>query len=125
MINNSNLKCYYDALERLKKNIPTTVPYGTKINNDTVSLEAGRKRGSIKKSRVEFTDLINKINEAKDETEKPLRTCKEALQKSKKKQNEYKEKYHRALGRELMLVEKLSRLEKTLSVLKKQPVNNT
>ena len=42
---------YYAALERLKANKPTTLPKGSAINNDTVALEAGRKRGSIKKSR--------------------------------------------------------------------------
>ena len=42
---------YYAALERLKANKPTVLPKGSAINNDTVALEAGRKRGSIKKSR--------------------------------------------------------------------------
>ena len=36
---------YFDALDRLKSNNPTNVPKGSKINNDTVALEAGRKRG--------------------------------------------------------------------------------
>lgn len=42
---------YYAALERLKAHKPTVLPKGSAINNDTVALEAGRKRGSIKKSR--------------------------------------------------------------------------
>ena len=42
---------YYAALERLKANKPIILPKGSAINNDTVALEAGRKRGSIKKSR--------------------------------------------------------------------------
>ena len=40
---------YYKALDRLIQNKPINVPIGTKINNDTVALEAGRKRGSLKK----------------------------------------------------------------------------
>ncbi|MDM1344505.1 hypothetical protein HXZ95_09665 [Acinetobacter pseudolwoffii] len=47
----SALNEYYAALERLKANKPTVLPKGSAINNDTVALEAGRKRGSIKKSR--------------------------------------------------------------------------
>ena len=44
----SALDDYQAALERLKANKPTTLPKGSAINNDTVALEAGRKRGSIK-----------------------------------------------------------------------------
>ena len=47
----SALNDYYAALERLKANKPEVLPKGSAINNDTVALEAGRKRGSIKKSR--------------------------------------------------------------------------
>ena len=47
----SVLNEYYAALERLKVNKPTVLAKGSAINNDTVALEAGRKRGSIKKSR--------------------------------------------------------------------------
>ncbi|MHA4875018.1 hypothetical protein, partial [Enterococcus faecium] len=43
---------------------PNIVPKGGKINNDTVALEAGRSRGSIKKSRPEFRALIDEIQEA-------------------------------------------------------------
>ena len=58
----SPLNEYYAALERLKANKPTTLPKGAAINNDTVALEAGRKRGSIKKSR--HAALINTIEQA-------------------------------------------------------------
>jgi hypothetical protein len=34
---------------------------GSKVNNDNVALEAGRKRGSIKKSRESFLELIGEI----------------------------------------------------------------
>jgi len=46
----SALDEYYAALERLKVNKPNLLPKGSVINNDTVALEAGHKRGSIKKS---------------------------------------------------------------------------
>ncbi len=49
---------YWDALERLKAGCPSRVPLGSSINKDTVALEAGRKRGAIKKSRISFGKLI-------------------------------------------------------------------
>ena len=58
---------YYKALDRLIQNKPINVPIGTKINNDTVALEAGRKRGSLKKSREIFLDLIDKIDKVSKE----------------------------------------------------------
>ena len=53
---------YYAALERLKANKPIILPKGSAINNDTVALEAGRKRGSIKKSR--HAALIEALEQA-------------------------------------------------------------
>ncbi len=55
---------YFKALECLIDEKPTIVAKGAPITNDAVSLEAGRKKGSIKKSRPEFASLINAINEA-------------------------------------------------------------
>ncbi|MBS1154455.1 MAG: hypothetical protein H6R07_379 [Proteobacteria bacterium] len=60
-------KDHFDALERLKQGKPVNVPKGTKITNDSVSLEAGRKRGSIKKSRPQDIALIQAIAAAKAE----------------------------------------------------------
>ena len=58
---------YYEALERLKKDTPMRVLKGTKITNDAVSLEAGRGKGSIKKSRPIFADLIVAIQIASEQ----------------------------------------------------------
>ena len=58
----SALNEYYAALERLKANKPIILPKGSAINNDTVAMEAGRKRGSIKKSR--HAALIEAIEQA-------------------------------------------------------------
>ena len=41
---------YFSALDRLKKNKPIRIPKGTKITNDSVALEAGKKKGTIKRS---------------------------------------------------------------------------
>lgn len=56
----SQVSKYYDALERLKAR-------GASINNDTVALEAGSGRGSIKKSRAGYAELIAAIDQAAKE----------------------------------------------------------
>jgi len=53
----SQVSKYYEALERLKAR-------GAPINNDTVALEAGSGRGSIKKSRAGYAELIAAIDQA-------------------------------------------------------------
>ncbi|UVK84820.1 hypothetical protein LOY46_09080 [Pseudomonas sichuanensis] len=55
---------YYFALRRLIDGKTQILPKGAPINNDSVSLEAGRKRGSIKKSRQEHKALIEAIEAA-------------------------------------------------------------
>ncbi|MBL5825693.1 hypothetical protein [Serratia fonticola] len=51
---------YYSALQRLKRNKPEVLPKDSLINKDTVALEAGRKRGSIREHRG-MDDLIAAI----------------------------------------------------------------
>lgn len=104
---------YWDALARLKAGKPVRLPKGTPINKDTVALEAGRGRGSIKKSRESFALLISEIGHAAS-SEEPLRES-DVLQKHKMAAEEYRDLYHRALNRELMLVERVARLEKELA----------
>lgn len=53
---------YLSALDRLERDESEILPKGTLINNDTVALEAGRKRGSIKKLR--YPELCRAIDEA-------------------------------------------------------------
>jgi hypothetical protein len=62
---------YMSALERLKNNTPVVLPKGTRISKDTVALEAGRKRSSIKKSRPQFANLIEEIELAASIQSKP------------------------------------------------------
>jgi hypothetical protein len=105
------IKEYEEALERLISNNPINVPKGSKINNDTVALEAGRKRGSIKKSRGVFVDLIEKIEAASGEKRFPKEEYEQKIQKWKNKANEYRELYEEVLNRELMLIERVRSLE--------------
>jgi uncharacterized protein involved in exopolysaccharide biosynthesis len=60
------VKEYFSALERLKQNNPERVEKGSQINKDTVALEAGRKRGSIR-NRPGFSGLIEAIGQASSE----------------------------------------------------------
>ncbi|GEM_PF-1493371 len=57
------VKEYFAALERLKQNKPERIEKGSQINKDTVALEAGRKRGSIR-NRHGFETLIEAIETA-------------------------------------------------------------
>ena len=50
----SQVDKYFEALERLKVR-------GAPINNDAVAKEAGSGKGSIKKSRASYADLISAI----------------------------------------------------------------
>ena len=108
------IKEYFEALERLKKNKPLNVPIGTKITNDAVSLEAGRKKGTIKKSREIFIELIEEINKIREKEDFPIKESKEQAAKYKAKTKEYKKLYEQALNRELMLIERVNELEKEL-----------
>lgn len=79
----SALHDYYAALERLKAKKSTILPKESTLNNDTVALEAGRKRGSIKKSR--HVALINAIEQAAQEAGKMFFRLHNRLKKQKTK----------------------------------------
>lgn len=113
---------YFEALERLKNNKPERVPKGTKITNDAVAIEAGRKKGSIKKSREIFTDLIITIDEASQKQNKPKLDEKAKLEKAKNKAENYRSLYEAALSRELMLIRENAELKKELLKLKEAKV---
>ena len=102
---------YYEALKRLKSR-------KAKINNDTVALEAGRKKGSIKKSRPQFADLIAAIEEAQKEVQRPQTEMADRLSQAKDSGKELQRRLDEALGRELSLVKEVFRLRKELAVLR-------
>lgn len=74
---------YYAALARLKANKPSLLPKGSAINNDTVALEAGRKRGSIKKSR--HIALVEAIELATDEAGQNMPSPAQKIEQAKTK----------------------------------------
>ena len=87
----SALNDYYAALERLKANKPTILPKGSAINNDTVALEAGRKRGSIKKSR--HAALVEAIEQAAQQVGQNFLSPTQQVEKAKSKTKSVKSDY--------------------------------
>lgn len=118
----SSIIDYFEALERLKKGVPLIVPKDSKISKDSVSLEAGRKKGSIKKSRAIFKQLIAAIEEAALEHKSSEISEREKLTKVKVKLENYRKLYEEALAREIMLIKRIYELEKHLSDFTKDKV---
>lgn len=108
---------YFASLDRLQKGRPDIMPKGTKITNDAVALEAGRKKGSIKKSRPVFADLIRAIDEAAAEQAHPKNEQKERLNKAKSSTDHYRRALEAALGREISLLYELFETKKKLAKL--------
>jgi hypothetical protein len=109
---------YFRALERLKDGRATKVPKGARINNDNVAQEAGRGKGSIKKSRAVFKDLIEAIDIAAAEQSSPERHITRRLEKTRGEAQSYREKWEQALCRELSLLQEVYVLKKELALLR-------
>lgn len=107
----STISEYYEALERLLSGKPEVLSKGGKINLDTVALEAGRKRGSIKKSRSTFAGLIADIEAVARQSEPIDRKLPEQLKKTKLELKELKLRYLHSINREIMLSNRLRELE--------------
>ncbi|RXJ78764.1 hypothetical protein CRV03_01685 [Arcobacter sp. F155] len=121
-MSNEIIDDYFEALERLKNNVPIRIPKGSKINNDNVSLEAGRKKGTIKKSRPVFDELIEEIKKANEKDIKPILELQNKSDKYKEKFLHYKKLYEECLNRELMYLERIDKLEQLLKT--NRPINN-
>ena len=114
---NQPLAEYFQALERLKNGHPRFVDKSTKITIDAVSLEAGRKKGSIKKSRELFRDLIEAIDAAAVEQARPQQERVARLNKVKQTVESLREQLDNALARELSLLAELYETKKKLAQL--------
>jgi hypothetical protein len=108
---------YFEALERLKAGRPINTPKGGKITNDAVSVEAGRGKGSIKKSRPIFSSLIQAIGTAAAEQSKSFNQQRERLNKAKYSADQYRLELEAALAREISLLYELYETKKKLSQL--------
>ncbi|AUT76096.1 hypothetical protein C2L64_48735 [Paraburkholderia hospita] len=103
---------YYAALERLKKR------KGARINNDTVAIEAGRKKGSIKKSRAQFTELIAAIDAANAVAGHPKLELTDRLNRAKGDAKDLQAQLDESLARELALLRQVFNLRKELAALR-------
>ena len=111
------LEEYFAALERLKTGRPKVLPRGSKITNDAVSVEAGRGKGSIKKSRGMFADLIGAIALAAAERSRPVVQQKQRLAKTRGEAEQYRRDLEAALAREVSLLKELYEVKKRLARL--------
>lgn len=101
------LKDYFDALERLLDGNPANVPKGSPLTQDSVSLEAGRKKGSIKKSRPIFRELIEAIDRAAQSQSEPNDKVRQRLEYAKAESARYRVLWEDALAREVSLFKQL------------------
>lgn len=108
---------YFAALERLKKGRPTIVSKGTKITNDAVAIEAGRGKGSIKKSRTVFAELIHAIDEAIADQARPRNEQNERLNRAQMVATEFRQALEASLAREISLLHELYDVKKKLASL--------
>lgn len=108
---------YFAALDRLKNSRPLNVPKGTKITKDSVSLEAGRGNGSIKKSRPIFSDLIQAIEIAAEEQSRGSNQLKVRADKYKSLFDDMRSERDAGLAREISLLDEVYSLKETLRKL--------
>lgn len=108
---------YFDALERLSKGNTIVVPKGTRINNDSVALEAGRGKGAIKRSRLIFSELIAAINKASEQQLAQESATELQVGKARMRAEKYRSELDAALARELCLIREIFELKKELNSL--------
>ena len=103
---------YYAALDRLCKR------KGARINNDAVAIEAGRKKGSIKKSRSQFAELIDAIDAASAASDRPKLDVTDRLERAKRDAKHLRAQLDESLARELSLLRQVFNLRKELTALR-------
>ena len=118
------LQVYWDALERLKRSKPINVMPGGRITNDQVSLEAGRGRGSIKKSRPVFAELISAIEEASKAKNKPSAETQEKYLRKRAEAENYKAQYKKSIAREISMLKQIYELKLEIDKLRNDKVKS-
>ena len=103
---------YFAALERLKAR-------GEPISNDAVVLEAGRGRGSIKKSRPAHAELIAAIDNAMTEQQE-TRVAVNPVPGLKSDIEELKRRLDQSLDREVALLHELYDLRAKVNQLSEE-----
>lgn len=105
----ANIVDYYNALDRIIKGCPINIPVGSRINNDNVAIEAGRKKGAIKNKRGPFKALIDDIRRAGKEQRGSV-TNEGKLRAAKGEVEKFRVLWEESLGRELSLARQVLEL---------------
>ena len=109
---------YRDAWERLKSGKPTIVDKTMPINQlDTVALEAGKKKGSLRKTN--HPELCEEILEY-ELKETSLQECIRKRTEYREDAEEKEKLWKGALARELMLIKRLKELEMEIKRIKQK-----
>ena len=112
-------KSYMEALERLINNQPIKVPLGTPVSNDAVALEAGRGRGSLKKSRYSHRKVLIAIEASKTNQSSVKTKTELSLKRQRNKTANVQAELEASLAREVLLLATNYDLEKQLLELQK------
>lgn len=118
----NRLDVFWQALDRMVTGSPYIVPPGTKISFDTVCIEAGRGRGSLKATRPQDKEIRSAILLAAQQQQLPhVPKSKAMLKKQAKSEREntkhYKQLNQQILARELMLLRRIDELEREIDRL--------
>lgn len=103
---------YFAALERLKAR-------GEPISNDAVALEAGKGRGSIKKSRPAHAELVAAIDKAMKEQQE-TKVVADPVPGLKRDIEELKRRLDQSLDREVALLHELYHLRAKVNQLSEE-----
>jgi hypothetical protein len=104
---NKALDDYFFALRQLQRR-------GAKISNDSVALEAGRKKGSIKKSRPQFRGLIDAIEAAAVASADGCRNPMDEIASLKREKKELQTLLDESRAREVGLIYQVFRLQRQM-----------
>lgn len=122
-MNNESLEEYWAALDRLVGGNTIILPHGTPVSYDSVALEAGRGRGSLKATRPQHQNIRDAIlRAATAQTKATTPVSKASLKRKAKDQYDstlhYKKLYNQTLARELMLLQRIAELEDEIEQLR-------
>ncbi len=114
---NQTIVEYFEALDRLIAGEPRILTKDATITNDAVALEAGRGKGSIKKSRPIFADLIVAIDRAAQDRANTRNSERANIRKLNDTMKSYRAKWEDAIAREICLLFEVYELKQRLRTL--------
>lgn len=108
----------FEALSRLENNAPTILKKGEyRINNDSVAIEAGAKKGFIRKEKREHREIVEAIKKCQSSW-KPrpdITEWKSKCESLSRKNKHLQMQLNEAWAREVLLAQRLNKLEKILA----------